>query len=71
MTCSDVRIDYALCMACGCCTQACPFSYLEAVLGIRTDRNEYPRLVSGHHCTGCGICEQACPEDCIRIIKAE
>jgi formate hydrogenlyase subunit 6/NADH:ubiquinone oxidoreductase subunit I len=66
---SDVRIDYDLCMACVCCAQACPFTYLEMVPGIRTDRKDYPRLILEHQCTGCGICEQACPEECITIIK--
>ncbi|MHC1781457.1 MAG: ATP-binding protein [Anaerolineaceae bacterium] len=61
-------IDYAACMACGSCTQFCPFGFLELE---KTDvdalRKAYPRLVDGHKCTGCGICADHCPVNCITL----
>ncbi|HWQ47212.1 MAG TPA: 4Fe-4S binding protein [Longilinea sp.] len=61
-------INYAECMACGCCVQACPFSFLDL---MKTDvdvyHKNYPQLVPDHKCTGCGLCATACPVDCVTI----
>jgi Pyruvate/2-oxoacid:ferredoxin oxidoreductase delta subunit len=52
-----VRIDDALCIACGLCREVCP------------DRAVHPRLQDVHHrfevlaeeCTGCALCLEYCP----------
>lgn len=52
-----VRIDDALCIACGLCREVCP------------DHAVHPRLHDVHHrfeviakeCTGCALCLEYCP----------
>lgn len=66
----SVEVDYELCMACDCCVQACPFSYLEAeIVGIDVYNNAYPHLNQDHQCTACGLCIEACPVDCIHVAQ--
>lgn len=61
-------IDYQVCMACGVCVTACPFSYLEpGKTDIDSLHKPYPMLVVNHRCTGCGLCAMACPVDSISI----
>ncbi len=60
--------DYAICMACGICVQACPFSYLELrKTDVDAAHHSYPQLAVGHKCSGCGLCATACPVDGISI----
>ncbi len=68
----EVIIDYRICMGCGVCVQACPFSYLElARYGTDPYKRLYPELEDGHGCTGCGICAQSCPLECITARKKD
>ena len=62
------HINYSICMACGICVQACPFSCLE-LNNTRVDssHNAYPSLLPDQKCVGCGICMNACPVSCISI----
>ena len=59
--------DYSLCMACGICTQACPFDCLS--LGKpdigRYKTKLYPLLVNPDTCTSCKICRNDCPVDAV------
>ena len=61
--------NYEICMACGICAQACPFSSLELDRFIESDKykHPYPELARGETCTGCGICAKCCPVDVIEI----
>jgi Na+-translocating ferredoxin:NAD+ oxidoreductase subunit B len=66
------NFDYELCMACGACVQACPFSCLElSRIGLDALRKAYPELVFPEKCTGCGICARACPVDCVALARGE
>lgn len=67
---AKVAVDYEQCGACGVCTQACPFSYLE-MGNIEVDKlhKVYPQLRATEKCRGCGICADACPLECITINK--
>lgn len=66
----ETTINYTLCMACGCCIQACPFSCLQfSRTGLDPYNKQYPELVTGNQCTGCGACASACITDCITVIK--
>jgi len=59
-------VDYQVCMACGVCIQACPFSYLELnKTDVDSLHKAYPALLPNHKCNGCGLCATACPVDCI------
>ncbi len=61
-------INYAECMACGSCVQACPFSFLDLTkTDVDAYHKNYPQLNHDHKCTGCGLCAAACPVDCITI----
>lgn len=61
------HIRYDLCMACGCCIQACPIGCLEPRTGLGLANKDYPALVENRQCSGCGLCVTACPEECITI----
>ncbi len=58
--------DYANCVSCGICAQACPFSALGMQKEGRSGkyRNVFPELVR-ETCTGCGTCARACPMEVI------
>ena len=44
----ETTINYTLCMACGCCIQACPFSCLQfSRTGLDPYNKQYPELVTG------------------------
>jgi len=61
-------IDYAECMACGICVQACPLDCLSLIKNnIDAYNKSYPLLISTQTCTGCGICARACPIDAIQL----
>lgn len=62
-------IDYELCMACGICVQACPFSCLdlEHLVEGALYKKALPKLVAEDKCTGCGICKKTCAVDVIEI----
>jgi formate hydrogenlyase subunit 6/NADH:ubiquinone oxidoreductase subunit I len=61
-------VDYSICMACGVCVQACPFSYLELTrVDLDKYNKAYPQFVTAEKCSGCGTCKDACPVECIRI----
>ena len=60
--------DFKICMACGVCVMACPFSCIElSEGGVDRYGKMYPRLDFPDTCTGCKICMNACPLDCIRM----
>lgn len=62
--------DYGLCMACGICVQACPFSCLELRrTGLDVYRKAYPELARREDCTSCGICAFSCPVDAVRMAE--
>ena len=62
------HVDYEVCMCCGVCIQACPFSILELnKVDVDAYRKAYPILVANHKCTGCELCVTACPVDSISI----
>jgi len=68
----EVIIDYQICMGCGICVQACPFSYLElSRYGNDPYKRLYPELEADHGCTGCGICAKECPLVCITARKKD
>lgn len=68
----NIVINYKICMACGVCVQACPFSYLELSQDIGDPyRKIYPQLSSGEKCNGCGICADACPLECLTAHKPD
>ncbi len=61
-------VDYAVCVACGSCLPACPFSCLDLTkLGLDSLRKAFPELCKPGACTGCGLCAKACPVDCISL----
>lgn len=60
--------DYAVCMACGVCDQACPLSCISLTKNsIDAYKNVYPVLRSEPVCTGCGICQKVCPVEAIQM----
>lgn len=61
-------VDYALCIACGSCLPACPFSCLElSRLGLDAYRTAFPELARPEDCTACALCAKACPVECIAM----
>lgn len=55
--------DYALCVACGICTEICPTECIgltRAGIGQYITKL-YPDLINRKDCTSCGLCEKACP----------
>lgn len=62
------HVEFSLCMSCGVCVQACPFSCLVmSKTTLDAQRNSLPELSGANPCTGCGLCASACPVDCISI----
>lgn len=62
--------DYALCMSCVACIDACP----SACLGVThtpdtKDRKAYPYLVDHMACIACRFCALECPVDAV-VMKA-
>lgn len=58
------------CVACFCCSTACPADCIHIVAGERSDEHEkYPVVfeVDFIKCIFCGMCEEACPCDAIRL----
>lgn len=68
----EVTVDYEICLGCGVCIQACPFSYL-ALTHYTGDpyKRVYPELEEGHGCNGCGICSGSCPLECMTATKKD
>ena len=61
-------VDYSLCVACGSCLPACPFSCLElSRLGLDSLGTAFPELAKPSDCTGCSLCAKACPVECISM----
>lgn len=63
------EFNYELCMACGVCTQACPFNCLsldKADIG-KYKTKQYPLLVNVQDCTSCKICQKDCPVDAVMM----
>jgi NAD-dependent dihydropyrimidine dehydrogenase PreA subunit len=52
-----VQIDFNACLACGCCSDACPTGSLE-LKGRVVYHDEF--------CTGCKACIELCPAGCIK-----
>jgi Fe-S-cluster-containing dehydrogenase component len=68
----EVIIDYQICMGCGICINACPFSCLDLTrYGTDAYKRLFPELEPDHGCTGCGICSKACPLECMTVIKKD
>ena len=58
------------CVACYCCSTACPADCIRIEAGQRGDDGEkYPTVfeVDFIKCIFCGMCEEACPCDAIRL----
>jgi pyruvate formate lyase activating enzyme len=53
-----VQIDFEACIACGCCSDACPTGSLE-LKGRVVYHDEF--------CTGCKACIELCPVACIKL----
>lgn len=61
-------VDYEVCIACGSCLPACPFSCLElSRIGPKALPTAFPALAKPEACTGCALCAKACPVDCINM----
>ncbi len=54
------KILKELCVACGCCTKACPKDAISIINGIYA-------TVDNNKCIGCGLCEKACPASIIMM----
>lgn len=63
------QFEYTLCMACGICTQACPFDCLGLSQShIHKLKNKmYPKLENSETCTSCNLCVTACPIDAVTL----
>lgn len=48
------------CVACGCCTKACPKDAISIIDGIYA-------TVDNDKCIGCGLCDKACPASIIKM----
>ncbi len=57
-------IDFARCVGCGTCVQACPESK-DRVLGLINGKAE---LINPTHCIGHGACKSACPVGAITLV---
>lgn len=57
-------IDFARCIGCGTCVQACPESK-NTVLGLINSKAE---LINPTHCIGHGACKSACPVGAITLV---
>ena len=63
------KFDYALCIACGICSQSCPVSCIGMTKNdVDKYKKAYPRLEYGE-CTGCGICQKVCPLDAVTVTE--
>ncbi len=61
--------DYSICVACGICVQACPFSTLELQKeDVDKYHKPYPEIARPN-CTGCGMCSRQCPLDAIKMVE--
>lgn len=61
-------IDFALCVNCGVCVQACPVSCITlSVRGVDKLNSLFPR-VQDEVCTGCSLCARECPVESITMI---
>jgi len=62
--------DFALCVNCSICVQACPVSCIAlTVNGVDALRNLYPKATA-EGCLGCSLCWKACPVEAIRLEEA-
>ena len=52
------------CVACGCCTAACPMGAVRIDSGVTA-------WVHGELCVGCGKCAKACPAAVISLTARE
>lgn len=53
-------LDKNVCVACGCCAKACPFSAATVFKGMYA-------VIDRGKCVGCGKCAKACPAGIIAI----
>jgi formate hydrogenlyase subunit 6/NADH:ubiquinone oxidoreductase subunit I len=68
MTAKKPNFNYALCMACNVCHEACPFSCIDmSKHGLDSHNKCYPELALPEKCTGCALCQKACPVDAINM----
>jgi 2-oxoglutarate ferredoxin oxidoreductase subunit delta len=58
---SPVRIDLALCKACGICIELCPDKVFDR------DRLAQPVIARPEDCSQCLICELHCPDFAIEV----
>ena len=58
------RVDWALCVGCGCCVKVCPLQAIEIVRGMMA-------RVKEETCVGCGKCAKECPASVIEIREVE
>jgi ferredoxin len=56
------KADQELCVACGTCTDLCPFDALSLESDI---------IVSWDQCMGCGVCVDKCPNGALSLIRDE
>ena len=58
------KIDRAVCVACGACTNECPKSAIGIFCGCYA-------VVDEQLCVGCGKCAKICPAGCIITMERE
>ena len=54
----SVKIDSALCVGCGCCSDVCMSGALEL---------QEKAVVSEEHCIECGVCIEMCPAQAMSL----
>jgi heterodisulfide reductase subunit A len=55
-------VDEELCIACGRCTEVCPFGVISIV---KNEKGEDKASVNDATCKGCGTCASVCPNSAI------
>jgi ferredoxin len=56
------QADETICVACGTCTESCPFGALSLSNDV---------VVSWDKCMGCGVCVDQCPKGALSLIRDE
>jgi 2-oxoglutarate ferredoxin oxidoreductase subunit delta len=60
----EVRVDTALCKACGICISLCPKQVFDE------DESGQPIVARIGDCTACRLCEWHCPDFAIEVVQA-